>query len=78
MPNFPSIIEQLLTEFGCADIAESEFFHNLNEDVQLRDEFRQWCDEMGYREKEAFQKCCNDLSDTSESIFDTLSDYDEQ
>lgn len=75
--NIPTIIQELLSQFGSADIAESEFKRQINEDSEMKSAFREWCDEMGYKERTAFADYCNEYFEGHESIFDTLSDYNE-
>lgn len=67
----------MLTQFGSIDIAESEFERIINEDETLMREFKDWCEEMGYKEKKAFEQYCHEYLDNHASMFDTLTEYDE-
>lgn len=71
------LFDQLLDQSGSIDIAESEFKRLVAEDAELRDCYRQWCDEMGTSEKNGFIDYCDDLRDERDSVWDSLSDYDE-
>ncbi len=77
MNSIPVLIQELLSQFGSVDIAESEFLRRINEDNNLKSIFKEWCDEMGYKPRKAFIDFCNEYLAGNESIFDTLSDYNE-
>ena len=70
-------IHDMLSQFGSIDIAESEFKRQINEDSDLKKAFKEWCEDMGYKEREAFINYCEEYLQGNESIFDTLSDYNE-
>lgn len=70
---FRTIIQQS----GSYDIANSEFKRILAEDSDLKDEYKEWCDEMGYTERDGFKSFCEELLNDQDSIWDTLNDYDE-
>lgn len=70
-------IHDMLSQFGSIDIAESEFKRQINEDDNLKTAFKEWCEEMGYKERDAFRNYCEEYLQDNDSIFDTLSDYNE-
>lgn len=77
MPDFPTIISRILAEFGSIDIAESEFKRQINEDAEMKPLFKEWCEEMGYTERTAFADYCHEYLENHDSVFDTLTEYDE-
>lgn len=77
MIDIPNLIQDLLSQFGTIDIAESEFKRQINEDENLKEEFKSWCDEMGYKERFAFVDYCHEYLDDQESAYDLLSDFNE-
>ena len=77
MTDIQSMIRELLAKFGSIDIAESEFKRLLLEDETLKDYFKEWCEDMGYRERTAFVEYSHECLDKHESAFDSLSEYDE-
>lgn len=77
MADISSMIQEILIQFRSIDIAESEFKRIINDDESLKTEFKEWCEEMGYRERHAFEQYCHEYLDNHESMFDTLSEYDE-
>ncbi|MGM9802347.1 MAG: hypothetical protein ACI309_08615 [Candidatus Limisoma sp.] len=72
-----TIINDFLHEFGSIDIAESEFYRRMDDDPEMKQDFKEWCDENGYRERTAFAEYCNESLSRHDEIFDSLSDYDE-
>lgn len=77
MSDIATMIQEMLAQFGSIDIAESEFKRIINEDESLKAEYKDWCEELGYKERTAFEQYCHEYLDNHESIFDTLSEYDE-
>lgn len=77
MDDISILIQDLLSQFGSIDIAESEFKRRINEDSTLKSEYKEWCESMDYRERDAFIQYCHEYLESNESIFDTLSDYNE-
>ena len=51
--DIPSLIIDLLHQFGSLDIAESEFSRQMNEDEKIMTAFKEWCNKMGYKERKA-------------------------
>ena len=41
--DIPSLIIDLLHQFGSIDIAESEFSRQMNEDEKIMTAFKEWC-----------------------------------
>ncbi len=77
MTDISSMIQELLVRFGSIDIAESEFKRLIFEDEALKAYFKEWCDDMGYRERTAFVDYCHEYLNNHESAFDSLTEYDE-
>ena len=75
--DIPSLIIDLWHQFGSIDIAESEFSRLMNEDEKIMTAFKEWCNEMGYKERKAFVEYCQEYIDENEKVFDSLSDYNE-
>ena len=49
----------------------------MNEDEKIMTAFKEWCNEMGYKERKAFVEYCQEYIDENEKVFDSLSDYNE-
>ncbi|MGM9846129.1 MAG: hypothetical protein ACI30K_07880 [Muribaculaceae bacterium] len=70
---FISVIKQS----GSIDIAESEFKRTISEDDDLRAKYREWCHQVGSSEKRGFLDFCDEYLASQDSVWDSLSDYDE-
>ncbi len=70
---FVSIIEQSHS----IDIAEAEFKRILEDDNELREQYRQWCDQEGSTEKNGFMDFCEEYMADRNDVWNTLNDYDE-
>ncbi len=69
--------ENILTEHRSIDIAEAEFKKMINEDSELKDQYREWCDAVGSSEKNGFRDFCDEYLESQDSIWDSLNDFDE-
>jgi hypothetical protein len=77
MDDITLLFDDLLKSYGSVDIAEAEFKRMINDDQDLRDEYRNWCDEVGFSEKRGFLDYFEEYMETQDSIWDNLNDYDE-
>ena len=71
MDNYSDITQyfvSLLETHRSIDLANSEFRHMLDEDPQLKESYRTWCDENGHSPRHG-------LSDR-ESVWESLNDFD--
>lgn len=69
--------ENILTEHRSIDIAEAEFKKMVNEDSELKEQYREWCDAVGSSEKNGFRDFCDEYIESQDSIWDSLNDFDE-
>lgn len=68
---------QLLEEHKSVDIADTVFKRMLDDDPELREEYKEWCHSVGSSEKSGFLDYCEEYLDSERSKYDTLNDYDE-
>lgn len=75
-------IEQLfnsyLSQFKSVDIAEAEFKKDMHADPDMRSKYREWCREVGSTEKNGFYDYCEEYLRDQNSVWDTLSDYNDE
>ncbi len=76
MTDFNNLIENIIHQSGAVDIAEAEFKRMLADDSDLRSEYRDWCDEMGYSERTGFSDYAEEYISNREEKWDSLTDYD--
>ncbi len=77
MNDITQIFHDMLTQHHSVDIAEAEFKKLINEDSDLRDQYREWCDAVGSSEKNGFRDYCDEYMESQDSIWDSLNDFDE-
>lgn len=71
------IFNDYINSYPSVDIAESEFKKNIHENPELRAIYREWCESVGSTEKRGFFDYCDEYMESQDSIWETLSDYDE-
>ena len=74
---FTQFIINLIEEHHGSDMAEAEFKRILADDTELRDQYREWCDERSYAMRNGFRDFADEYSAERDSIWDTLEDYDD-
>ena len=47
MRDITDVFLHILHQYGSVDMAEAEFKKMINEDSELRTEYREWCDAVG-------------------------------
>ncbi len=70
-------IISLIETNGSIDVAEAEFRRILADDHELRDQYREWCDEYGYSPRRGFVEFAEEYNESREAVWDSLNDYDE-
>lgn len=77
MNDITELFQDLLQQYGSIDIAEAEFKKRINEDAELHATYSEWCHAVGSSEKKGFLDYCEEYIESQDSIYDTLTDYDE-
>lgn len=72
-----AVFNQYLNAFKSIDIAEAEFKKDMHEDPELKAAYREWCANVGSSEKKGFFDFCEEFFDSQDTIWETLSDYNE-
>lgn len=78
MTDIQSVMESLISQYRSIDVAESEFRKLLYEDAALKKEYKNWCHQEGYTERQGFIEFCNAQLDLEEDRWDVLSDPDDE
>lgn len=78
MEDLENYFKQLLTQNRSIDIAEAEFKKALADDPEMRKLYTQWCQEVGSSERNGFRDFCEEYRDNEESVWESLTDYDDQ
>lgn len=77
MNDITDLFRDLLVQYRSIDFAHTEFTRMLDDDEDLKAEYREWCEDNGYTEKRGFLIFCDEYMDSQDSIWETLNDYDE-
>lgn len=77
MTDITELFDSLLAEHDSIDIAESEFKKLLSEDEEIKEAYRDWCDAVGSSEKKGFLDYADEYKASRDSVWDSLTDYDE-
>lgn len=78
MYNLEDIFRELIINHKSIDIADSEFKKMIAEDNELRQLYKDWCHEVGSTERLGFRDFCNEYIENQESVWESLTDYDEE
>ena len=74
MDSITDLFNDMLQQYGSVDIAEAEFKKMIHEDPEIRNQYRDWCHEVGSSEKRGFLDYCEEYLESQESIWDNLKD----
>lgn len=78
MENIREYFINIIQQADSIDIAEAEFKRSLIDDDELRRQYRAYCREIGTSEKHGFLDFCEEYLQNQDSIWESLSDYDEK
>ena len=77
MNDLNDFFKELIAQHRSIDIAESEFRRMMDDDDELRTGYKEWCEEHGYNTKHGFRDFCEEYLESQDSIWESLSDYDD-
>lgn len=78
MEDIEQFFIDLLNQNRSIDIAEAEFKKLIADDADLKAAYSEWCHETGSSERHGFRDFCEEYRDNQDSIWDSLSDYNEE
>ncbi len=78
MEDLEELFKYIIDQHRSIDVADMEFHKMIAEDQALRDQYRQWCHEVGNSERNGFRDYCNEYIENQESVWDSLTDYDNE
>lgn len=76
MTDIETLIQSLVDQTGALDMAQSEFKRMLADDNELRADYKEWCEELGYSERYGFIEYAEEFVNSREEKWDSLTDYD--
>ena len=66
------VFENFIKEYRSLEDSSDAFFEALDADEILQDEYREWCDAMGYSEKKGFAGYYHEYIESQDSIWDSM------
>jgi len=78
MTDLTEFFADLLRQHRSVDIANDAFKKLLNDDSDLKAAYSEWCHEVGSSEKDGFIDFCEEYLENQDSIYDSLSEYNDE
>ncbi len=78
MKEITEIFTSLINQFGSLEIAEAEFKRMDAEDPELHAAYVEWCHENGSSLRNGFSDFCDEYIESHNSVWESLTDYDEE
>lgn len=78
MTDITDLFVDLIQQHRSIDIANDVFKKRLADDPELKALYSEWCSESGSSEKDGFIDFCEEYLDNQDSIYDSLSDYNDE
>lgn len=78
MNDIAKLLHSLIEQHRSSDIAESEFKRMLNEDLELKEIYNNWCDENGYSPRNGYKEYIQEIFDSQESIWDSFISFEDE
>ncbi len=72
MNDIADILRTLLDRNSRASEAEREFREMMREDKNLKQDYKDWCEEQGYDIKSGYQDYIDELIESRDSIWDDI------
>ncbi len=73
-----NVFRDIVSRSRSMDMAQRDFRRMMDEDPDLRKQYKQWCSEMGYAEKEGFAIFCYEYIDEMAGMWDIFDDNDDR
>ncbi len=68
----------LIESHGSLDVAEAEFKRIIADDPELKNAYKQWCEETGVSERHGFSDFGEEFLESRESKWDVLDEYSDE
>lgn len=72
MNDIAEILRALLDQYSRLSEVDREFVDMMDNDPQLREDYKQWCDEYGYDVKTGYQDFLDELLANRDEIWETM------
>ena len=78
MDNITDIFVSIIEQSPGIDMAEAEFKRMLVDEPELRRSYREYCRELGTSERNGFIEFCETYCNERDSVWESLSDYNDE
>lgn len=78
MIDMTNLFNQLLEQTGSVDMAERDFKRMIYDDSALRKQYRAWCSENGYTERNGFLEYCREYINRQDDIWGVFMNDDNE
>ncbi len=72
------IIHTLIDQNGSIDFVESEFARMIDNDSELKNAYKEWCDDLGYSQKSGYKDYIEEVFESQDSVWDTLTEFEDE
>ena len=74
MNDISDILRALLDQYSRLDEVDREFVNMMDNDPQLREDYKQWCDEYGYEVKTGYQDFLDEMLSNRDEFWESMSE----
>lgn len=74
MNDISEILRALLDQLSNTEEVEREFVDMMNEDPQLQEDYKQWCEDLGLSLKTGYQDFIDEQMQDREDFWDSMSE----
>lgn len=74
MNDISEILRTLLDQYSRLSEVDHEFVNMMNNDPQLREDYKQWCEEYGYDTKTGYQDFLDEQMQDRDEFWEALSE----
>ncbi|MFI3240580.1 MAG: hypothetical protein R3Y22_08345 [Bacteroidales bacterium] len=71
------LLNSLLSQYRSSDLAEREFKKLLYEDNEIKNEYNEWCDALGYSYRSGYSEYLEEQKEQEESLWDSINEYED-
>ena len=76
MNDISEILRALLDRYSNTSELDTEFQDMLRDDKQLKADYEQWCEELGYNVRDGYREFINEIVESQDSIWDNYREFD--
>ncbi len=75
MNDIQDLLRELLDRYGNTEELDAQFNALMQADDELREEYKTWCNALGYRKSNGYRMYINELVESQDSIWDNYREF---